>query len=69
MQVDNISLLIPILSGTNEQSLCNSGKSLGYSRLTSRTHPLEVLLVYLFKFISFGSIHLKPFVRRNLDIA
>ena len=46
----------------------NSRKSLGYSRSTSRTHPLELLLVYLFKSNSLGSIHLNPLVGRNLDI-
>ena len=43
---DNISLSIYILSGTKGKSLCNSCKSLGYWRSTSRIHPFELLLVY-----------------------
>ena len=41
----DISLSISILSGAKGQSLCNSRNSLVYSRSTSRTHPLELLLV------------------------
>ena len=50
-------------------SLSHPHNFLGYSRSTSRTHPFEVFLVYLFKSNTLGFIHLNPLVGRNIDIA
>ena len=41
--------------------------SFRYSGLTSRTHPFEILLIYLLKSNSLGSIHLNTLVGKKLD--
>ena len=46
--------------------MCSSRNSYGYSRPTLRPHHFELLLVYLFKSNSSGSIHLKPLIWRTL---
>ena len=56
---DNISLETVSFSGANEKSLCNSCNSTGYSRSTSKKHPIGLLsLTYIISNLSIFFNHL-----------
>ena len=63
IKIRNFFSLISFLSAAKGWSFCNSHNSLGYLRSTSNTHPLELLLLYLFESKPLGSIHLNPLVK------